>query len=136
MVRRHILLVDDDPGLRLSLREGLRLAGYDPFEAVDGVEGLDRAQKGHPNAIVLDARMPGLDGYEVCRGLKANPATQAIPVIFLTGGADNAGDAAAYAAGATACVKKPCRIETLTALLEAVIINAERHADPGPHPHA
>ncbi len=117
----RVLIVDDEPALREALRAGLELAGYEVHEAADGAEGLAKATPLRPDMIVLDVRMPGLDGYGVCRRLKANPATQRIPVIFLTG-ADDAGlHRRVREAGGTACLPKPFRLPELTALTKKVL---------------
>ena len=84
MVKKRVLIVEDEAGTRAALREFLERSGYLSAEAADGLAGLAQAESWHPDAILLDVRMPGLDGYEVCRRLKANPATKPIPVIVMT----------------------------------------------------
>ncbi len=117
----RVLIVDDEPALREALRAGLELAGYEVHEAADGVEGLAKAAPLRPDLIVLDVRMPGPDGYAVCAALKASPATQGIPVIFLTG-ADDAGlHRRVREVGGTACLTKPFRLPELTALTTTVL---------------
>ncbi len=117
----RVLIVDDEPALREALRAGLELAGYEVHEAADGAEGLAKAAPLHPDVIVLDVRMPGLDGYAVCAALKANPAAQRIPVIFLTGAEDVALHRRVREAGGTACLTKPFRLPELTALTKKVL---------------
>ena len=104
MPRRRVLLVDDDTDFRTVMQEVLDTSGYVPAGAVDGTEGLAQAERLPPDVILLDIRMPGLNGYEVCRRLKQNPATAAIPVIFLTGVQDLTLERLAYEAGAVACI--------------------------------
>jgi putative two-component system response regulator len=86
-----------------------------------GPVGLTIAETEHPDAIVLDVVMPEMSGWEVCRRLKANPVTTAIPVIMLTGSSSPtlAEDAARY--GALTVLSKPCSAEELTAALLAVV---------------
>jgi serine phosphatase RsbU (regulator of sigma subunit) len=80
----RILLVDDNPvNLRL-IRRTLEGRGYDPLTAKNGEAALSVARKEQPGLILLDIMMPGIDGYEVCRRLKVDPATRDIPVIFLS----------------------------------------------------
>jgi CheY-like chemotaxis protein len=79
-----ILIIDDEPvALRVIVAE-LNALGFETLIARDGADGLREAERGLPDLILLDIRMPGWDGYETCRRLKAHPATRAIPVIFLT----------------------------------------------------
>ncbi len=79
-----ILVVDDTPA-NLSLMTGLLRDDYKVKAAIDGEKALRIAQASPPpDLILLDIMMPGMDGYEVCRRLKADPATRDIPVIFLT----------------------------------------------------
>ncbi|EYF08559.1 response regulator [Chondromyces apiculatus] len=79
-----ILIVDDNPVNLQLLSELLEIEGYDVASASDGEMALERVRYEPPDLILLDALMPVLDGFEVCRRLKENPATRHIPVIFLT----------------------------------------------------
>ncbi len=80
--------------------------------------------------------MPGLDGYEVCQRLKANPATRSIPVVFVTMVEDRSLNRLAYQAGGAACIPKPVRREALLALMSAVLASAAKpkakSGDAGP----
>ncbi len=130
MARRRVLIVDDEASSRALIRDYLEMAGYEATEAVDGTEGLAKAESQRPDIILLDVRMPGLDGYEVCQGLKENPDTQHIPVIFVTVVEDAALNRLAFQVGAVACITKPFRREALLALIEATLAGAERRAEP------
>jgi CheY-like chemotaxis protein len=130
MAEKRVLIVDDEAMSRAIIREIVETCGYAAAEAVDGTDGLAQAEGIHPDVILLDIRMPGLDGYEVCRGLKANPETKTIPVIFVTAVQDVALNHLAFQVGGVACVTKPVRREALAALIEAAIANAEREANP------
>ncbi len=134
MPARRILIVDDDESFRRTIHEGLRFAGYDVHEAADGREAIGQAETIQPDAILMDVRMPGIDGYETCRGLKANTSTQGIPVIFVTAVTDHALNRLAYAAGGIACITKPCRLETLTGVIEAAIANQRKAEVVRPEP--
>ncbi len=96
----------------------LPLAGYEPVEASDGTEGLAKAERLRPDVILLDVLMPGLDGFEVCQGLKANPTTSPIPVIFVTVWQGEAVHRLASAMGAVACLTEPFRLVALQAVIE------------------
>jgi diguanylate cyclase (GGDEF)-like protein len=83
----RILIIEDEPHLRIILERQLRDsadAHYDVRSAEDGVKGLEEVRRDPPELILLDVMMPGMDGYEVCRQLKASPLTSRIPIIFLT----------------------------------------------------
>ncbi len=122
----RVLIIDDEPALRESLRTELEMAGYEVHEAPEGVGGLVQAARLLPDLIVLDVRMPGLDGYAVCTRLRANPATTGIPVIFLTGAEDEELSLRVREAGGTACLTKPFRPHVLTATVRWVLGNARQ----------
>jgi two-component system, OmpR family, response regulator MprA len=77
-----VLIIDDDRALRAALRRALTLAGYEVDAAADGEAGLARLAEGPADAVVLDLGLPGLDGLEVCRRLRA--AGDRVPVLMLT----------------------------------------------------
>jgi len=81
---RSVLLAEDSSAIRSILAFLLRGRGYSVIECADGTEALDRARTEHPDAVILDVMMPGLSGFEVCRALKEDPATRAIPIMILT----------------------------------------------------
>ncbi len=132
MAKKRMLIVDDEALSRALLRDCLQAAGYEPLEARDGTEGLAKAASLPPDVILLDVLMPGLDGFEVCQGLKANPATTPIPVIFVTMVQDATLNRRAYQAGGAACILKPVRREALLALLAAVLATAKGQAKSKP----
>jgi two-component system OmpR family response regulator len=82
-VRRKVLLIDDDHNIRLVAEIGLELA-FEVLTAASGVEGLAIAEAENPDVILLDVKMPGMDGPETLAKLKENPVTAGIPVVFLT----------------------------------------------------
>lgn len=103
----RILIVDDDPLNVRVLVEFLR-GEYGLTIARDGQQTLDRLQAGAlPDLILLDVMMPGMDGYEVCRRIKADPATRAVPVIFVTALNQPFDESAAFDAGAVDFLTKP-----------------------------
>ena len=81
----RILVVDDDPHVREVLRRMLTRDGYSVSTASDGVAALDAIASQPPDLVILDITMPRMDGFSVCRTIKANPATALIPVTMLTG---------------------------------------------------
>ena len=103
-----ILIVDDFQDNREMYTQYLRFNGYRVAEAVDGHDALAKAGALHPDLIVMDLSLPGLDGWEATRRLKADPYTKDIPVIALTGHALAGHEEGARGAGCDAFVTKPC----------------------------
>ena len=130
MAGKRVLIVDDEASPRAVIREVLQRSGYEPAEAEGGLEGLAKAEAVRPDIILLEGRMRVLDGYEVCRPLKANTRTQHIPVIFVTGVEDDELYALADEVGAVASITKPFHLETLVAVIDAALASAERQAKP------
>ncbi|UCD55299.1 MAG: response regulator [Candidatus Omnitrophota bacterium] len=81
---KKILVVDDEPDILKVVTFRLRKAGYKVVTAEDGQKALDLAQREKPDLILLDLRLPVIDGYEVCRKLKSDELFKKIPIIFLT----------------------------------------------------
>jgi two-component system, cell cycle response regulator DivK len=106
-VSKRILAVDDQEDNRRILRDLLTSVGYEVIEAVTGEEAVTLAEKQRPDLILMDIQLPGIDGYEATRRIKANPTLRAIPLIVVTSYALSGDDAKAMAAGADAYVSKP-----------------------------
>lgn len=104
-----VLIVDDVPDNLSVLHDALDESGYSVLVALNGESALQRAQQAVPDVILLDAMMPGMDGFEVARRLKANPATAHIPIVFMTGLTETEHLEAALAAGAVDYVTKPIK---------------------------
>jgi CheY-like chemotaxis protein len=114
-----VLIVDDDPANLDLLFQHLDQAGYKVLVAETGQLALERAELAQPEAILLDVMMPGIDGFETCRRLKQQAATQAIPVIFMTALADTADKIKGFAAGGVDYVTKPFQPEEVLARVKA-----------------
>ena len=100
---------------------GLELAGYEVVCAYTGMEALARAGQRRPAAIVLDIRLPDMSGWDVCAALKADPATDRIPIIVLTAAAVPTLPQQAAAAGCAAHLLKPCFPDQLAQVVRQVI---------------
>jgi len=108
--RPLILVIDDTPANLQTL--GASLAeNFDLQVATSGAVGLELAAKVPPDLILLDVMMPGMDGYEVCRRLKADPHLKSIPVIFLTALSESESESAGLALGAVDYITKPINVE-------------------------
>jgi len=102
-----ILIVDDEPNIVLSLDYLVRKKGYTPFIARNGSEALAIAEKEKPNLVVLDIMMPDIDGYEVCKQIKANASLEHTKIIFLSAKSRQEDIDKGLAMGANQYVTKP-----------------------------
>ena len=108
-----ILVIDDDAMTRLLVVETLEPDGFRVEEAATPQEGIDAFLRHRPDLVLLDVEMPGGDGFECCRRLRALPEGQRVPIVMLTGNDDDASIAKAFDAGATDFVSKPMRWKLL-----------------------
>lgn len=113
--RNIVLVVDDVPENLAVLHDALDESGYTVLVANNGATALQRAAEAQPDIILLDAVMPGMDGFETCRHLKASLATRHIPVVFMTGLTEAEHVVAAFAAGGNDYVTKPLRTSEVLA---------------------
>jgi len=114
----RILLVEDNDLNRDMLSRRLRRRGFSVSEAEDGREGLEMVERTEPSVILLDLSLPEIDGWEVARRLKADPATRRIPVIALTAHAMAGDRRRALAAGCDEYETKPVRFGALVEKIE------------------
>jgi diguanylate cyclase (GGDEF)-like protein len=110
-----ILIVDDNPTNLSVLSHALKDAGFKSRVAMDGETAIEQVIEEPPELILLDIQMPGLDGFETCARLKANPNTQEIPVIFITASADLSNKLKGLSAGAVDYITKPFQHEEVIA---------------------
>jgi two-component system cell cycle response regulator DivK len=106
-MKKRILAIEDQAENRRILGYLLASAGFEMIEAVTGEEGVAAAEKERPDLIIMDIQLPGLDGYEATRRIKANPALRHIPIIVVTSYALSGDDVKAFEAGCDAYVTKP-----------------------------
>ena len=104
---KKILVVEDQEDNRRILRDLLNSAGYEIAEAVTGTEGVSMAGSERPDLILMDIQLPGIDGYEATRRIKADPELREIPLVVVTSYALSGDDAKAFAAGCDGYVTKP-----------------------------
>ena len=121
-----VLIVDDIPENLSLLHDALDETGYTVLVATNGETALQRARKSLPDVILLDALMPGMDGFEVARRLKADYATHHIPIVFMTGLTETEHVVAAFAAGGADYVTKPIRPAEVLARISAHVQNARQ----------
>ena len=113
-----ILIVDDVPANQNLLRQTLEPRGFEVLLASDGATALQVARRASPDLILLDVMMPGLDGYETCRRLKAGEATRDIPVIFITAQHETPNLVEGFRAGGVDYITKPFQAEEVLARVE------------------
>jgi len=129
---KRILVIEDDPDIALSLRLKLeRDGGFTVETAGDGSAGMRSAIDRPPDLVLLDVNLPGMDGFEVCRNLRKNPATSATPVIMLTARIDESDRISGLDLGADDYITKPFSPKEALARIRAVLRRSER-ADAGP----
>jgi len=121
---KRILVIEDQEDNRQILRDLLTNADFEVIEAVDGVTGLAAAAVHHPDLILMDVQLPGLDGYEATRRLKADGALRAIPVIAITAYELNEAEDKARAAGCDAYMAKPISPRQLLAKVREYLPSA------------
>jgi signal transduction histidine kinase len=102
-----ILVVDDNPTNLSVISQALRSVGWQVRIAIDGEDALSKVAQNHPELILLDVQMPGIDGFEVCRRLKEDSATADIPIIFMTALTDTASKVKGLSLGAVDYIAKP-----------------------------
>ena len=104
---KRILVIEDNEDNRRIARDLLTSTSYEMIEAVTGEDGIRMAETHRPDLILMDIQLPGLDGYEVTRRIKANPALRHIPIIAVTSYALSGDDVKAFEAGCDAYIAKP-----------------------------
>ena len=116
------LIADDDPDILLLISLTLERDGYEVVSASDGARALESARERVPHLIVLDLMMPGIDGCEVTRRLRAAEATKDVPIMIVTAFAEESQAAMALAAGADAYMKKPFSPRELLAKTASLLL--------------
>lgn len=104
---KRILVIEDTEDNRQIVRDLLASAGYELIEAVDGAEGVAAAEREQPDLILMDIQLPGIDGYEATRRIRAIPALATVPIIAVTSYALSGDEAKTRAAGCDGYVAKP-----------------------------
>ena len=127
-----ILVVDDDPDLRDLIGYTLRRDGYFVIESEDGRAALLMAEVERPDLVLLDVNLPKLDGFEVCRRLRASPATSSIPIVMLTVRGTEEDQVRGLDLGADDYLAKPFSPRTLLARVRALLRRAGGAERPQP----
>lgn len=121
MEQRRILIVEDEESLLKLESILLSTRGYKVTGVSDGLAALREIEQNSPDLILLDIMMPGIDGFEVCRRVKENPATQRIPVVMLTAKKSFADQARGVEVGADAYLTKPFKSGKIIEIIEGLL---------------
>jgi CheY-like chemotaxis protein len=114
-----VMVVDDNPTMVEMLSMALNIFGHNALAAYSGEEALERILENVPDLMLLDLTMPGIDGYETLRRLRACPETETLPVYVITAAAELDLEERVHLAGGTGLLRKPVQMETLADLVES-----------------
>jgi two-component system response regulator RpaA len=128
----NILVIEDDDIVARTIERSLRGEEFRVDLASSGVEGLKAARRNRPDLIILDVIMPGMDGYAVCREIRADPVLTPIPVLFLTAKIKDEDKITGFNAGADDYLCKPFNIDELILRVRAILRRTQRQAAAAP----
>ena len=124
-----ILVVEDDPGALRLISYTLQAEGYEVITATNGLQGLRKAQNDKPDLVVLDVMLPGIDGFEICHRLRADPGTARLPIMMLSAKARETDKATGLNVGADDYLTKPADPSDIVSHIKALL--AKRIASSG-----
>ena len=131
MAQPRILIVEDEAGLTRSLSWYFNKEGYETHAAENGTEGLRKAQTLLPDVVLLDIMLPGMNGLDVCRELRAGERTRDIPIIMLTAKSEETDQVVGYSLGADDYVSKPVSNKVLLHKVKALLRRVQGRGEPG-----
>jgi two-component system phosphate regulon response regulator PhoB len=131
MAQPRILIIEDERGLTQSLTWYFNREGYETQVADNGTEGLRKAQTTLPDVILLDIMLPGMNGLDVCRELRAGERTREIPIIMITAKSEETDQVVGYSMGADDYVTKPFSNKVLLHKVKALLRRVEGRGEPG-----
>ena len=126
-----VLIVEDDLSTRMMYREYLSHCGFRTVDAHNGYQALEKAHEMHPNAVLTDLGVPGMDGFEFCRALQQSDDTRDIPILAVTGRSEYLEDFDRFRqAGISHVLTKPCSPDVIAEELRRLLREAsfDRHA--------
>lgn len=133
IVPKTILIADDEVRMRRVIVDYLHIKGYETLEAADGVEALEVFERNKPDLILLDVMMPRMDGWEVCRQIRARST---VPILMLTARGQEEDELQGFSLGADEYITKPFSLKILLARIEAVFRRGQAAPPPPPPPAA
>lgn len=132
MEAAHILVIEDDDIVARTIERSLRGDEFRILVTNSGVDGLKAARRRRPDLVILDIIMPGMDGYTVCREMRADPLLTEVPILFLTAKIKDEDKIAGFNAGADDYLSKPFNIDELILRLRAILRRARKTEAPVP----
>ena len=117
----RVLVADDEPGIRIAVRDYLELDGYQVMTARNGHEALEALEKFHPQILLIDINMPRKDGHAVVRELRQNPRFRHLPVVFLTHLGTTSDRIRGYESGCDVYLPKPFELDELAAVVRSLV---------------
>ena len=120
---KRILVVEDDRTSQRLTEYTLKQAGYEISIASDGIDGLKRAREDHPDLVLLDIMLPGMDGYEVCHRLRQDPETATLPILMISAKAHQEDKDTGIKVGADVYLTKPVEPSEILAKVESLLSN-------------
>lgn len=125
-MNERVLVIEDDASASELVAYALEQNGYEVITATDGLEGLNKAQGEHPALIILDVMLPGVDGYEVCRRLRATSATAIVPILMISAKARQEDKDVGLKKGADDYLTKPVKPSEMVAKVETLLAGASQ----------
>ena len=135
-MNKKILVIEDDPSSLRLTQYILKNKGYEVLTAPNGLEGLRKAQSENPDLVILDVMLPGIDGFEICSHLRADPQTARLPILMLSAKARAADKAVGLKAGADDYLSKPVAPSEILSKVENLLARktGALHSDSIPQP--
>ncbi|NMC54059.1 MAG: response regulator transcription factor [Chloroflexi bacterium] len=124
MEKANVLIIEDDDIVARTIERLLRGAEFHTYVAGTGVDGLQLARRRVPDLVILDVIMPGMNGYEVCQEMRADPLLKDVPILFLTAKAKDEDRISGFKAGADDYLSKPFNMEELILRVRAILKRA------------
>ena len=120
-MNKKILVIEDDPSCWRFMEYILQQEGYQVVQAKNGLEGIRKAQSEAPDLIVLDVMLPGIEGFEICRRLRADPQTDQLPILMLSAKAQEMDKNTGLLVGADDYLTKPAAPAAIVSRVEALL---------------
>lgn len=117
----RILIIEDNPSVLRATSFILEKEGYEVLTAVDGLEGLRKAKEDNPDLLILDVMLPGIDGFEICHSLRAEPQTAQLPILMFSAKGQEADKATGLKVGADEYLIKPVERSVLISKVKALL---------------
>ena len=130
MSRLKVLIIEDERTISDVLTYNLNEFGFEVQAATNGMEGIDRAKRFMPDVVLLDVMLPGMDGIEVCRQLRASAETKFAKIIMLTAKSEEADQLIGFNVGADDYVTKPFSVRVLIERIKSIIRRSSQDSDP------